>query len=442
MSLGPGAPSAFFTAICADFDVDPFPEMFFFPQDTYKLSVHTVEGKTLWTRDLGRGVVPGMWFCPFLPVDLDGDGRDEIYFVGNDDPQHPLTHHHRVLERLDAQTGETTGQWPWPAHLAGENPSYAYRNFLVAGNVGTEKVLVTAQGTYGAMFLQGWNADLSPRWQTAIPADSPGARGSHMCPVVDWFGDGADCLFWGERLLRMDDGTEVFCADRDAYDGHSDIVQPFRRQDGSWAVFTCRETEHTNHNFPERGRVAMGPRVVVYDSAGERLWGAVESGHMDMGWVARVGPSREALGQAIRIGKKTCGPTGRFHTQMDEFYFDAETGEPRSVGWSGYRALPVDLDGDGAHEFVRGAPGGDGALWRISGEPLGSVGGPVAFAGKLTEGAGEQLLTYHPTGQIRLWEQDGGEDSEAARARFSDSFYRANQRLSASGSNLANVAGI
>jgi hypothetical protein len=77
--LGEGAPRAFLLAYCADFDVDPYIEMFFFPTDTLKLVLVTERGEELWRRDLGPGVVPGIWFCPVFSFDLDGDGVDEIW---------------------------------------------------------------------------------------------------------------------------------------------------------------------------------------------------------------------------------------------------------------------------------------------------------------------------------------------------------------------------
>ena len=107
------------------------------------------------------------------------------------------------------------------------------------------------------------------------------------------------------------------------------------------------------------------------------------------------------------------------------------------------RALPVDLDGDGRHEFVRGAPNGDGALWDFEGRSLGSVGGAVALIGKLREDrAGEQLLSYREDGTLQLWACQGGADTPEALARYRHRFYAANMRLTASGSNLVNLGGI
>lgn len=436
VSLGSGgAPRGILAAYAADFDVDPYVEMFFFPEDTLKLILFTEQGEVLWKRDLGRGVVPGMWFCPILPFDLDGDDVEEIWFVNNTDPKHPLGVSHYCLERIDARTGETTGQWPWP-NRGGNNQSlsHQFRNFLVGGYVRGEPVLVTAQGTYGAMFLQGWNAGMAERWKIAIAADAPGARGSHMCPIVDINGDGVDELMWGERCLSLDDGAELFCADRDVYRGHSDIVQPvLDPESGRWFLYTCRESDG-----------AASPRVVLFDDQGERIWGAVEQGHMDMGWTARLGgeDGRRFAAMAIRIGHKTCGPDGRFHEGRDEFVFDALTGEPLPLPFSVYQTLPVDINGDDVHELVRGIPGGNGDVLDRHGTVLGSVGGPVALASRFLNRPGEHLLSYTPDGIVRLWADRNAEDSDAARARYAHPFYQANQRLTITGSNLNALGGI
>jgi len=88
--LGKGEPPAFLVVYASDFDVDPYIEMFFFPKDTLKMALISSNGSIIWRRDLGGGVVPGQWFCPFLAFDLDRDGVDEIWFVNNVDEKHPL----------------------------------------------------------------------------------------------------------------------------------------------------------------------------------------------------------------------------------------------------------------------------------------------------------------------------------------------------------------
>ena len=67
-----------------------------------------------------------------------------------------------------------------------------------------------------------WRRDLRP-------SVMPGARSSHGYTVMDLNDDGVDEVLWGERCIELDKGTELFCADRDVYHGHSDVVQPFHQ---------------------------------------------------------------------------------------------------------------------------------------------------------------------------------------------------------------------
>ena len=441
VGLGPGAPRAFLAAYSADFENDPSMEMFFYPTDTLKLALFDERGDVLWRKDLGRGVVPGLWFCPVFAFDLDGDRADEIWFVNNLNTQHPFGLSGYQLERLDPHTGQTTGQWPWPKLPGEQNLSHTFRNFILGGASHGEPVLVTAQGTYGHMQFQAWrigpNGDLIPRWTHEVTRDAPGARGSHMCAVADLNEDGVDELLWGERCIELDTGRELFTADRDSYRGHSDIAQPWLdRSDGTWRFFACRESDRP-----------AAPRVCMYDARGNRLWGHVDEGHMDIGWVARLGLGRtgepgEYVAMSIRIGQKFCGPDGRWHNGTEEFSWDARTGEPLPLPFSAYRTIPVDLDGDGFHEIVRGQPSGDGEVWDARGTPLGSVSGPVAMASKLLDLPGEQLLSYREDGTVQLWADRNANDAPAALARYAHSFYRTNQRLTGAGYNLINLAGI
>ncbi|MBL7189010.1 MAG: hypothetical protein ISS70_22010 [Phycisphaerae bacterium] len=156
-----GDEDGIFLAYCQDAEVDPYVEMFFFPKHRMKVSVYTRSGKEVWARELGPGVIPGIWFAPFFPFDLDSDGVDEIWFVNNIDDDRPLSIRGRRLERLDALTGKMTHQYPWPAPPSDQSNSHRFRNFILGGHVKGRPVLVTAQGTYGPMKLQGWNTDMS-----------------------------------------------------------------------------------------------------------------------------------------------------------------------------------------------------------------------------------------------------------------------------------------
>lgn len=426
-----GSEKGIFLAYCEDAEIDPYVEMFFFPQHRMKLAVFTLDGKRLWQKELGPGVIPGVWFTPFFPFDLDGDGADEIWFVNNIDDDHPLSLNGRRLERLDARTGETLGQWPWPAPERNQSPSHTFRNFILGGYVKENPVLVTAQGTYGPMKLQAWNADMGKRWEHQIKRDTPGARGSHMCPVVDINNDGVDEILWGERCIELDTGRQMFCGDQDTYRGHSDVVQPvFDRQTNRWFIYTCRESG------------GVSPRVALFDDTGRRLWGDLEEGHMDMGWIARLGENGEPLAMAIRIGSKSAGPQGFFRKSVEEFTYAAFTGRRQELPFSTFCTLPVDLNGDGLHELVRGIAEGDGSVVDRTGRTIGNVGGNVAMASKFTDRPGEQILCYYPDGMIRIWADRNAQDTPSARARYEHRFYRANQKLTATAYNVVNLGGI
>lgn len=434
VSLAAAAPHAFVAVYGADYDVDPSYGMFFFPSDTLKLLVFDEFGAVLWKKDLGRGVVPGMWFCPVLPFDLDGDGADEIWLVNNSDPSHPLRIDHYVLERLDVSTGESTGQWKWPVMPGIQSLSHLFRNFIFGGQVKGKPVLVTAQGTYGEMFLQAYNGDMSSRWQTAIPSDAPGARGAHMHPVCDINGDGIDEVMWGERCISMDTGEELFCCDRDVYRGHSDIVQPvWDESSRRWYIYTFRE------NDPE-----AKPRVVLFSDTGARVWGAVDHGHIDMGWVARLGEDREHIATALRIGTKKSGAVGHSHEGIEEFGFQALTGRPFRLPFATYRTLPVDLDGDGRHELVTGLYRGNGVVYDWRGNIIGNTGcgHKLSMASKLLDAPGEQICITSPDGILRILGARGAEDSAEARTRYANPFYKSNQKLSASGYHINILGGV
>ncbi|NQV34417.1 MAG: hypothetical protein HQ515_17110, partial [Phycisphaeraceae bacterium] len=124
VSLGKDASPAILTIYGQDTEIDPYVGMFFFPKSTLRMALFDEKGDTLWRRDLGPGVVPGVWFCPVFSFDLDQDGVDEIYYVGNSDPAHPLDFRQYQLERVDAGNGKTTATLPWPNHFNTDSMSH------------------------------------------------------------------------------------------------------------------------------------------------------------------------------------------------------------------------------------------------------------------------------------------------------------------------------
>lgn len=113
---------------------------------------------------------------------------------------------------------------------------------------------------------------------------------------------------------------------------------------------------------------------------------------------------------------------------MEEFLYDALTGAPRKLPFSVYQSLPVDWDGDGMHDLAVG-----GRVRDSAGRPL---------ASKFWNLPGEQLLTWSKDGVMRIWANPSARDSARALKRYAHPFYKANQRLTATGGNHANLDGL
>lgn len=408
-------------------NIDPWSEAFNYARDTLKMTLLSNSGKRLWHRDMGWGMVPGIWYSPVLSFDLDGDGVDEIWYVCSTRPNLPLSTFYRVLERIDPRSGEVTGQWPWPQYPRGESMSYTYRYTLAAGYTQGEPVLITAQGTYGDMHLQGYQNGMIKRWEILIPTTEPGARASHVFPILDMNNDGIDEIFWGERILSVDDGHELFCCDRDRFKAHSDIVVPFiDPTDNRRYIYTCREG-------------GGAPRVVTYDFDGNIVWSAVEAGHMHRGWIANIGEDRRRIAMAMSLALDAKGADVHRSTPT-HYYFDAVSGEPVdfTMPFQGCDLMPIDFTGDGYHDFY--GIGGDalGKCYNRFGECLATLqaedgGARVVRSGKILDRPGQQLmLAYDKEGVVRIWGDDAasGEDDP-----FCKRYHRFMQHLMASGYN-------
>ncbi len=427
VSLGDGKEDARLFVYADTPNLDPWCEAMNFPKDTLKMQLMADDGTILWKRDLGWGVIPGIWFAPFISFDLDGDGADEIWYVNNTYETRPFSFEHRVLERLDPKTGETTGQWKWPGELEGKSMSHAYRFNLAAGCVHGEPVLICGQGTYDDMYLQAYNKGMELRWKIRIPANEPGARAAHHTVVFDINKDGVDEIFWGERVISVDDGRELFCGDRDTFRAHSDILIPFEDPDsGKIYVYTCREGQES------------APRVVTYDDRMNAVWRSPDGGHMHNGWVAAVGENRRYVAMALSLALGATG--GDIHRSKPIlYYFDAVTGEriENPIPYPGEQLYPIDINGDGYSEFY--VLGGErrGEFIDRFGNPLGKFGGGNIGSGKLLHVGGQQMmLSDGANGKVRIVGDDEAVDGPGAKY---ESYNRFAQHLMGSGYNYFNM---
>lgn len=401
-------------------NLDPFEGNFFFPKHTPKLAVYDTKGKELWRRELPYAI-PGIWFMPVLPLDMDKDGVDEIYYVNNVIPEKPLAYNAYKLERADVMSGKMTGQWDWTAPSHNQASSYKWRFFLIGGHVNGEPVLVTTQGTYRDMKLQCWNADMSSRWKIEYPDDFNGPRGSHNTPVLDVNSDGVDEFMYGERCISFDTGKELFVLDGKTWYDHSDVISPiYNKSKKEWEFFTTRE----------KGDDGKLPRAVMFNQKGEQLWAVKEmKGHFHYGWVGNLGTKGERIAMAGRYNLRKGGAPERWT-------YDAVTGReisvPFPVGDASDKSTPIDFNGDGIHEIQIGQ-----YIYDNRGNQFCDLGDGAVMACqyKVLDLDGEQFMCYYPDGTVRIWADRNAKDTPEMKKRFADKYYTDNVRLSASGYN-------
>lgn len=383
------------------------------------LMMFDMDGNKLWEKQLPQGVITGVWWAPVVAFDLDKDGVDEVYFINNYGAPFSMTR--RKLERLDAETGELTGVWPWSMNTFHERLSHCYRYYLVAGYVHGEPVLVTCQGTYGNMYLQGWNTGMEKRWEIVIKEEDPGPRASHVTPVIDINGDGIDELFWGERLLSLDDGHEIVDLAPN-YQGHSDLIVPYYAENGKdWYIFTAREGDEREDQS----------RVYVFKDNGEVVWQAIDRGHMHTNWLANIKGDHKKIAMTRRriTVYDDCG--AELEELEDDLYFDAFTGEQLDIKYpfEGNQVWPIDINGDGYSEFIKGHE-----IYDCDGNKVAEVPGWAFRFGKLSDAPGEQIMIVNGTA-AEIWADADAVECAEFKKRYELPYLTFMQKLMASGYN-------
>lgn len=425
-----GGKQGFAAFYAACYDVDVHYSMFVVPSDKLHAVVFDDTGHILWKKDLA--IWPSAALYCFTLIDMDGDGMDEIYVVNNSDPIHPLWVEAYVMERIHVLTGEVTGQWPWPNYGGISRSMWYFRNHIFGGYDHGIPVLVTAQGTYADMYFQAWNPDMTEKWTLEIPENAPGARGSHSFPIVDINQDGCDEVLWGERCISLHNGEELFCIAKDSWNGHSDMCQPvYDRTSGRWLIYINRESDEST-----------GPRIGMYDCSGRPVWTDVGWGHIHKGWVGRIGQNGELLANGMRITGQTKDEIGRYYTGITEFIYNALTGKPVTLPYSLFDTAPVDINGDGLHEILRGVAAGDTELLGRDGQVLYHMGGKTAMNTKILDLPGEQVMIYYPEGKIKIFCDRNAVDSEDTLRRYTSPFYKRNQYARNIENNLCMHGGI
>ncbi|MGN0846220.1 MAG: DUF6807 family protein [Kiritimatiellia bacterium] len=300
-------------------------------EGTYKLEAYTSTGRFLWRREMGWNIELGIWYSPFVVVDLDGDGKAEVVAKTA-----PLTPDYRdrdgrvmagpeFLTVFDGLTGEVRAQTPWIPRGA-PDPVDDYNHFnsrnqlAVAYLDGRTPCVIMERGTYGKMIVDAYafnGTALERVWRfnnEFMPRRFRG-QGDHGCLCNDVDGDGCDEVLIGSLTLDHD-GTVLWCNGH----GHSDAhyygdIDPKRPGMELAFIYETRQ--------PKGGGIFMANPVT-----GEEIWKLpTPTRHVHgCGICADLDPAHpglEVYGQEVDQSGSTKQHT---HPQSDNRWFYAADG--------------------------------------------------------------------------------------------------------------------
>jgi rhamnogalacturonan endolyase len=216
------------------------------------LQAYKLDGKLLWTVNLGKNIREGAHYTQFMVYDLDGDGRVEMVCKTADgtvdgagkvigdaradyrNPSGRILEGPEFLTVFDGLTGKalaTTDYIPPRGNVADWGDNYGNRGdrFLacVAYLDGVRPSVVMCRGYYTRTVLAAWDwrgGKLTNRWTFDSHDGTPGNReyagqGNHNLSVGDVDGDGKDEIVYGGMTID-DNGKGLYTTGL----GHGDAM--------------------------------------------------------------------------------------------------------------------------------------------------------------------------------------------------------------------------
>ena len=262
---------------------------------TYKIEAYLSDGTHLWTKDLGEGIEPGVWYSPFVAYDFNGDGKAEIALktapeYAKRNAQGRVDGGEEYLSILDGMTGKEIARVDWPerndryGNLNRQNRNQIGMAFLD----GKTPFILACRGTYKLMVIDAWmlkGNKLERVWRWDGDEENPVVRsmGSHNMICADIDGDGRDEIISGSCAID-DNGTLLWSTGL----GHPDkiyLTDIDPRRPGM-ELYLCLEPWHDN-----------GRGVCVVDAkTGEQVWNiGHKTFHVGDGMVADFDPTHPGL---------------------------------------------------------------------------------------------------------------------------------------------------
>lgn len=91
---------------------------------TYQIEAYLSDGTFLWSKDLGQGIEPGVWYSPFIAYDFNGDGKAEIALktapeTTQRNEKGRVDSGEEYLSVWDGMTGKEIARVDWPERNTG-----------------------------------------------------------------------------------------------------------------------------------------------------------------------------------------------------------------------------------------------------------------------------------------------------------------------------------
>lgn len=373
--------------------------------ETYQIEAYLNDGTFLWSKDLGQGIEPGVWYSPFITYDFNGDGKAEIALKtapenSTRNEKGRVDSGEEYLSVLNGMTGEEIARVDWPerndryGNLVRQNRNQIGMAYLD----GKTPYILACRGTYKLMVVDAWQLNsnkLERAWRWDSDEENPVVRsmGSHnmICGDVDQ--DGKDEILLGSCMLD-NNGTLLWSTGL----GHPDKIyltdiDPNRP---GMEVFLCLEPWHDN-----------GRGVCVVDAkTGQPVWNiGHKTFHVGDGMVADFDPTHKGL-ECFASEDRKGGSTDKYLLSADGQYLGKNEDVPSCRNWAWW-------DGDLLRETFKGDDNRWGANSSSNGKSLSiikwkgeslteGIGGDILMIADLYGDWREEIITALP-GEIRIY---------------------------------------
>ncbi|WP_238387324.1 rhamnogalacturonan lyase family protein [Sphingobacterium olei] len=372
---------------------------------TYKIEAYLHDGTYLWTKDLGPGIEPGVWYSPYIVYDFDGDGKAEVAlkiagddYLKNEDGR--VYGGSEFLAIWNGLTGEEIARVDWPER----NDRYGNVNRQNRNQIGMAYLdgktpcILSARGTYRLMVVDAWqlhNGKLEKLWRWDGDEENPVIRsqGAHNMVSGDVDGDGKDEILLGSCMLNSN-GTLRWSTGL----GHSDkaYLTDIDPERPGLEVFLAIEPWLDN-----------GYGVSTVDAnTGKRIWGiGHKTFHVGDGMVADIDPSNPGL-ECFATEDRKGGSTDKYllSAKGEKLGANAEVPPCRNWIWWGSGNIRQLFFGDDNRWGAESTSGGrDQSIGYWKGEKISSgIYGDILMVADLFGDWREEVVTALP-GELRIY---------------------------------------